>query len=682
MRASLASLAMGAITTAAAAQETRPDSIRPVPLSAIVISAERSATPMNRTTAAVSRLTADDIERLPQATLADVLRHVPGVAVVDFDGLGKDPQLMVRGFYGGGESEYVVVMVDGLVVNRVHNGTLAWDALPPPAAIASIEVMRGSGSTVAGDAAVAAVVSIRTRPAAERRVAWNVSGGGFGSFDAALDLGGSLAGRGMRLDASADRTEGFRAHAAREGRRLAASVEMTPAWQLSVNAATRRFDEPGPLLESALATNRSASDPMFRFDETEDAELTVGVRHQRSLGSGQVSATATLDRRNATILRTLPLAPGFGDTKERALGTRRAALELQADFGDSGLPGDDHLTIGGRLDVGDLASRYYEVVADRGERGSLDAAGDAARGTASLFAHAAIAATDWLRWTLGARADWISDSFHAGDGTLDQGGSHAAFSPRAGVNVRYASGSRSTGHAFLAVSGTFKAPTLDQLFDQRSIPVPFPPFSISTSNPGLDPQRGRAVEAGLYHQVVGATTRLAATLTVYETAMRNELDFDVQAFRYVNIGRSRHRGVEGAVDFSVPNASLFGQVTVQDVVARAGDNAGRQLKAVPGQVVTAGFTLSPARLGVVTVSATRMADMFLDDANTRRIPSWTRIDAQVSRRLGEVAIIAGARNLLDARYSSTGFPDPSGSGEAFFHPAAGRVLTLGIRHGR
>ncbi|CAG0995694.1 partial Vitamin B12 transporter BtuB, partial [Anaerolineae bacterium] len=359
MRASLASLAMGAITTAAAAQETRPDSIRPVPLSAIVISAERSATPMNRTTAAVSRLTADDIERLPQATLADVLRHVPGVAVVDFDGLGKDPQLMVRGFYGGGESEYVVVMVDGLVVNRVHNGTLAWDALPPPAAIASIEVMRGSGSTVAGDAAVAAVVSIRTRPAAERRVAWNVSGGGFGSFDAALDLGGSLAGRGMRLDASADRTEGFRAHAAREGRRLAASVEMTPAWQLSVNAATRRFDEPGPLLESALATNRSASDPMFRFDETEDAELTVGVRHQRSLGSGQVSATATLDRRNATILRTLPLAPGFGDTKERALGTRRAALELQADFGDSGLPGDDHLTIGGRLDVGDLASRYY-----------------------------------------------------------------------------------------------------------------------------------------------------------------------------------------------------------------------------------------------------------------------------------------------------------------------------------
>jgi outer membrane cobalamin receptor len=73
----------------------------PPTLGTVVVIAERAPTPMNESTAAVTRLTAADLARLPHATLADVLRSVPGFAVVDFDGLGRDPQLMVRGFYGG-----------------------------------------------------------------------------------------------------------------------------------------------------------------------------------------------------------------------------------------------------------------------------------------------------------------------------------------------------------------------------------------------------------------------------------------------------------------------------------------------------------------------------------------------------------------------------------------------------
>ena len=55
---------------------------------------------------------------------------------------------------------------------------------------------------------------------------------------------------------------------------------------------------------------------------------------------------------------------------------------------------------------------------------------------------------------------------------------------------------------WLSASRTFKAPTLDQLFDQRPIPIPFPPFSLTTSNPDLDPQRGTSVEAGIYHDAL------------------------------------------------------------------------------------------------------------------------------------------------------------------------------------
>ncbi len=190
------------------------------------------------------------------------------------------------------------------------------------------------------------------------------------------------------------------------------------------------------------------------------------------------------------------------------------------------------------------------------------------------------------------------------------------------------------------------------------------------------------MEAGIYHDAFFSSARLSLTMTLYQVAMKDELDFDLQTFKYINIAQSRHRGAEAGLTLSGSMASAFVSLTLQDAVSRSGANSGNQLKAIPGQLVSTGVTVSPRRLGTVTLSLTRMADMFIDDANTRRIPSWTRVDAQASRGIGTFEVVLGARNLLDARINSTGFLDPSGSGEAYFYPAAGRVLTLGVRHGR
>jgi outer membrane receptor protein involved in Fe transport len=46
-----------------------------------------------------------------------------------------------------------------------------------------------------------------------------------------------------------------------------------------------------------------------------------------------------------------------------------------------------------------------------------------------------------------------------------------------------------------------------------------------------------------------------------------------------------------------------------------------------------------------------------------------------------VTVFADVRNLLDAEYATSGFLDPAGSGEAYFYPAAGRFISLGIRRG-
>jgi outer membrane receptor protein involved in Fe transport len=287
-----------------------------------------------------------------------------------------------------------------------------------------------------------------------------------------------------------------------------------------------------------------------------------------------------------------------------------------------------------------------------------------------------------MRWTLGARVDYIRDAFEEqtfpGEAGFDEDNSHFAFSPKIGLNVRYAP----SGRAWVSASRTFKAPTHDQQFDRRSIPIPFPPFEITTSNPDLEPQRGTSADAGVYHDFTVSSARLGVSVSLYEIAMRNELDFDVQTFKYVNIAKSRHRGMEAGLRLTQGMLSAYASVTLQDVISRAGANEGRHLKAIPGRLLSAGATLLPHRVGTVSLTVTQTADVFIDDANTRRFPSWTRVDAQFTRPVGSLTIVVGARNLLDARYSTTGFIDPSGSGEAYYYPAAGRVITLGLRHGR
>jgi outer membrane cobalamin receptor len=146
---------------------------------------------------------------------------------------------------------------------------------------------------------------------------------------------------------------------------------------------------------------------------------------------------------------------------------------------------------------------------------------------------------------------------------------------------------------------------------------------------------------------------MSATVTIYQVAMRHEIDFDVQTLKYVNIARSRHRGVEAGVTLSGAATSAFVSLTIQEAVARAGANAGKQLKAIPGMLLSTGVTVSPPRLGIASLSLTRTADMFIDDANTRRIAPWTRVDAQFSRPIGAVAIIIGARNVLNERINGT-----------------------------
>jgi outer membrane receptor for ferrienterochelin and colicin len=461
---------------------------------------------------------------------------------------------------------------------------------------------------------------------------------------------------------------------------------------LTLGSSWRAYDEPGALLDSILAKDRRASDELFRFDHTKDQTHTLTLDGQRRAGRARISGNATGEYRAFDAIRTIALAPGFGDTKERDSKATRGGAGLQAEIDDSPLPGRDRLTLGAEGSYGALDSKYYKVLtAPRatyrtapGTRGALDTDGSSHRDAIAAYADYSVHPVSALRVSLGGRVDRLHDVF---DPKVPAGGTsssttHSAFSPKGGLNFQYQDAPGQSGHAYVAVSKSFKAPTLDQLYDQRRLPVNFPPFQITTSNRLLQPQYGTSVEGGLYQEAtLWAGGRLSASISGYQIEMRDELDFDVQTLKYVNIGQSRHRGVELGANIEGAQASAFAAYTLQAATSQSGSSSGMRLKAIPRHTLNGGFTVTPTPMFDASVLATHVRDTYLDDANTITLPAYTRVDLRFGVKVAGRSIFAEARNILDASYSQTGFQDPAGSGKLYFYPAAGRTLSLGVRSG-
>ena len=312
-------------------------------LDPLVVTAERAGTPLSASTSAVTRIGADDVARTPGPTLASALQRVPGFSVLDFDGSGWDPQLVVRGFYGGGQAEYVVVLVDGRPINQLQTGLVPWDALPPGSAIQDIEVVRGSESALYGDAALGAVINVITRRGPSGLpIRWESSAGGFGSWSADAGATAAIGSRDITGSAGFDHTGGFRAHAARDGFRAQVDAPLVATagttLGLGVRSYLRAYDEPGPLLASLLAEDRTASDERFRFDHTHDASNAVSLTGERRVGTRtRLTGSLTGELRNTDAVQTLALAPGFGDTQQRRARNERAAAAVQLEIDDSPL---------------------------------------------------------------------------------------------------------------------------------------------------------------------------------------------------------------------------------------------------------------------------------------------------------------------------------------------------------
>src|SRR5438105_10534998 len=124
----------------------------------IVITATRTDIPLNQSPASVSLVTSQDIEEKQIERVADALREVPGVSVVQSGAPGQLTSVFSRGL----RSEHTQVLLDGIPVNQGLQGAFNFGDLTTEN-IDRIEIVRGPQSTLYGPRALAGVIQIFTK---------------------------------------------------------------------------------------------------------------------------------------------------------------------------------------------------------------------------------------------------------------------------------------------------------------------------------------------------------------------------------------------------------------------------------------------------------------------------------------------------------------------------------------
>ena len=124
---------------------------------AVVVSAAFVEVAQSEATASVTAVSRRDIEDRQFTMVADALRLAPGMSVAPSGGLGSVTSVFPR----GGESDYTLVMVDGVKLNSFGGG-FDFGHLTT-FGLNQIEVVRGPQSAVFGSDAIGGVVQMRSR---------------------------------------------------------------------------------------------------------------------------------------------------------------------------------------------------------------------------------------------------------------------------------------------------------------------------------------------------------------------------------------------------------------------------------------------------------------------------------------------------------------------------------------
>jgi outer membrane receptor protein involved in Fe transport len=649
----------------------------------IVVTAPKTPVAVEDTPSAITVLTAEDIALSGATTLPDLLLKAGGgFHVYDPTGTGTGAVVDLRGFYSAGETSYVLLSIDGLTTNNVDTDVVDWN-LVDLERVERIEALRGPVSTLYGNVGMSGLINVIThRPArgTDGTIVLGTGNEGKGEGSLATSWGGER--KEASLSLRRVTLSGFREHSVYHSTQAQSALRWSPhlpSPERAGNGAPRELgialsglyldsdrEIPGAIPRGTPITE--AGSPLdFDTARTWQAGLSLSLP---LAGTSHLEAAASVRGKDQDRVDTVAfqsLSHGLGTQIERGELRYRRGFTLAGHGGRllAGVEGSD-----GRVD-----SAYFRINTE----GVINQRVDHARATRTTLGGFTTAEVDLghaLALSAGLRYDKLRGAFTGKLPLPDT--AFTATSPSLALNWRLGE----AGNAFLSASRSFKAPTVEQLYDRRPFIVSRG-VSVFLSNAALLPQRATNYEAGLRTSLGAHAT---TSLSLYSLSVTDEIGFDISHLRFDNISRSRHQGLEWSVagDLSPGLRPRF-SYTYSRAVFDGGANDGHQINGVPRTQVAAalgwiGYT-SGGTGPFGEIDLTHVRGQFIDEENRLPLDPYTLVGAVLGVRFEKLSFDLTARNLLNRRYSPDGFVtlDPRGRALALYYPGTERTIVARVR---
>jgi vitamin B12 transporter len=147
-----------------------------LPVTEIVITAERAPAKAAETPASVTIIDARSIERLGEPLLPSLLRLTPSVAVATSGPAGSLTEVRIR----GAENNHTLLFIDGIRANDPATGNQPRFEVLNSDVTSRIEIVRGPQSALWGSEAVGGVIAIDGVDPADDAFALGSEAGSFG----------------------------------------------------------------------------------------------------------------------------------------------------------------------------------------------------------------------------------------------------------------------------------------------------------------------------------------------------------------------------------------------------------------------------------------------------------------------------------------------------------------------
>lgn len=636
----------------------------------VVVSAAHVETPASIAGGSVTVLDAATLRARQIDSLSDALRLVPGLTVTSSGGRGAITSLFPR----GGESDYTLVLVDGVRANAFGGGFDLSQA--PIGGVERIEVARGPQSALFGADAIGGVVQIVTAADGPPRGEAGFEAGGEALRRAVAHAGGRTGRWSWSGTADRETSDGFTGIAPASGERVTNDdfwsrqfggvVGFTPAATSLVRATVRRHESdrgyPGPFGSNPIGAFPGVDDvSRGRYDDWFGG--ATATHPWGPLLSGRLQQRWSASVGDLESGYDSPFGFSTFTTKRRSLRTQTDLAIRPSTAASAG------------VEIQNERARSTFITGEAGSSVPIE------RRTIGSFVEVRQDLTPRAAVTAGVRVEQIHRDAVEAD--------PFAFTPRpafpedarASVNPRMAASwtvwRNAAGSSDTRLYGSFGT----------GIRPPDAYEIAYTDNPHLKPERSRSVDVGVQHTFGGVAA------DVQMTAFRNDYDdlivavgpafADSSHYRTDNISNARAQGVEVGGGWRIGGLALRASYTFLDTTILAVDRAssapppfsvGDALIRRPRHQARADVTWTLDRVQAFASIGARGRSLDIEPnygafGGLFDLPGYTRVDAGLRVRVHRfVDVFVRASNLLDRSYEeSLGFPAP------------GRLAVVGAR---